>query len=345
MPSVINAANVESVLEMWRREADRGGEPLRIDLAKVGSVERLAGGVLSTALLGSLGDAAVQVELPSGHRRAEWLWASGLAFALANRLGPTYLSGTSAADHTDLRAWRERWRPGMEETWREMLAVSQVSLFSPAEIGESSLAPDLFGPTYAAFVDPHLNQLEDDGQHPITTVVWPWLDRLLPGKLNGESPNARRGFIRDVGEFVTETLLNVADHAVGYEQRRVRSLAQVAVTTGGHGAKLYLSVQDTGPGILTTARPKLADTLWANAADEALMTDLLEGKLPPWGRGRGIGLPEVTATARKRRGQMTIATGRTRCRFGPAGAIVATTGGFDLHGSVVAVMFPIPAAF
>lgn len=137
----------------------------------------------------------------------------------------------------------------------------------------------------------------------------------------------------------------MADHAVGHEQRRVRSLAQVAVTTGGHGTKLYLSVQDTGPGIPTTARPKLADTPWTDIDDSRLMVGLLDGQLPPWGRGRGIGLPEVTETARKRRRQMLVASGRTRCQFGPEGDIVATTCGFDLRGSVVAVMFPIPSAF
>jgi len=61
MPSTISAANVEGILESWRRGANLGADPLHIDLANVASVERLAGGLLSTALLGTLGESPVRV--------------------------------------------------------------------------------------------------------------------------------------------------------------------------------------------------------------------------------------------------------------------------------------------
>lgn len=71
-----------------------------------------------------------------------------------------------------------------------MLAVSQETLFSPADLGETSLVPDLFGPTYAAFIDPYLNQLEANGQHPITTVVWALARPASPGKAKRRFPES-----------------------------------------------------------------------------------------------------------------------------------------------------------
>lgn len=342
-PLEIRASNVETLLQQLDSESARvGTREMHLDLSRVSRIERLAGGLLSNALMGSLGEGPLTVDLDE--HSTDWLWTSGLAFAIANRLGETEIIGSgSSEDVSELRAWRQSWRPGMEVTWREMLTATQSQLFAPPSIGETEAIPDLFGPTFAAFVDPHLNRSDASGAHPIATVIWPWLDRLLPGP--SRQSGARHRYISEVGRFITETVANVSEHAAG-SGYPCRSLAQVSITSGGDGRRLYLSVQDTGPGIATTARPKLDSAEQELVGtDEDLLRMLLSGRLRPWGRSRGLGLPFIARIAKSRGGKMFVATRRSRLSQDSSHGMTASSSDFDLTGTVVAIMLPIPREF
>jgi hypothetical protein len=347
----IRTTAVDDLLANWegnlRAEPDR---PLVLDLAELSQLERVAGLTLSCALLGSLGDAALILKLPP-EPHLDWLLASGLAFAVANRSGRTALESESSSP-PDLRVWKKAWTPGTVAAWKgtqvdaaDPRAKATGTLFAPSSVGEPETVPDLYGPTFAAFVDPHLTRAETH-DHPLSTVVWPWLDRLLPRRPpTWHTKELRRRFIGDVGELLSEVVLNIAEHAAGRGASRLRSLVQVSVTRGGRGSfdRLYLSVQDIGPGIAATARPKVDPTLRATLADHQLVFKLVDGSLPPWGRARGMGLPRVLSICQRHNGSLHVATKTTRLRGGQdANRLVSGPASFCLDGTLVALMLPLP---
>jgi hypothetical protein len=318
---------------------------LCLDLRDMDVVERTAGAILSNALLGSLGDGQLEVYLDEPAR--DWIGTSGLAFALANRSGTTVINGT---EHVKAAGpWTHEWRPGHVEPLRAMLSPARAELFSPGELGETSTPPDLFGPTFAAFVNPHLTRPTTLQRHPLTTLLWPWLDRLIP-RAPGPSvaSERRRLWVADVGRIVDEIVGNVCEHAGHRSGARIRSLVLVSVTRGG-GARstnrLHLCIQDTGPGIPATARPKMSPPIAAALSEAQLVGRLLEGTFAPWGRGRGQGLPRVVEICREREGILRVATKTTRASVdgsavNSAVSVVPTS--FRLDGTVVTLTLPVP---
>ncbi len=333
-----------SVVEGLLDELDAHEDGLSLDLRKIGTIERSAGAVLSNALLGSLGTRPLRVIL--GENPGDWMITSGLAFALANREGPTVIEGVPG----ELREsrWARDWRPGHVEPLRAMMPSGYPKLFEPEQLGETAALPDLFGPTFAAFVNPHLVQPVLQ-RHPLTTLLWPWLDRLVPHSETRSIGRDRRArWIADVGRLVDEVVGNICEHARYMDRRRVYSFVQVSVTRGGGERstnRLHLCVQDTGPGIPATARPKMSPPLAATVTEAQLVGRLLEGSLAPWGRGRGQGLPQVVEICRRMRGTLRVATKTSRASIDAQSEVAAvhiSQVSFRLDGTVLALTVPVP---
>jgi hypothetical protein len=340
-PKRLNATNIEAVLSGL---ASHSGA-LQLDLRELETMERSAASMLGNALLGTLGSRPIELRVSDD--KADWMTASGLAFALANRTGMTQVNGRPAAWLQD-SDWARDWLPGNEAPLEALYQESAPELFDPELVGETALRPDLFGPGFAAFVNPHLTRPSIQ-RHPVTTVIWPWLDRLVPQEQITLTARDRRGnWIADVGRFVDETVSNVCEHARGETRSRLFSMVQVFATRGGSRSsnRLHLSVQDTGVGIAKTARRKLAPRLAASITDDQLLGKLLEGTLAPWGRGRGQGLPRVVEICRRHNGTLRVATKTTRATLGLGqGDTAIRTGAapFRIDGTVVTLSLPVPS--
>jgi hypothetical protein len=337
----LRSDSAEGSLRALQQSYERApGEQLTVDVSALAHLERPAGALLSNLLIGTLGDAAVEVVLPAGEP-LDWLVASGLAFAVANRLGSTRLHGS-----IDLQSeeWRGAWSTGVAASWRNLTGPVEPALFEPDVVGETTLKPDLFGPRYAAFVDAHLSPAESAPSHPLTELIWPWLDRLLPGRRRRPANRTRVAFIAELGRVVAETVGNVREHATGGD-RPLHSLVQLAVTRGGRAShdRLHLIVQDNGPGIAATARPKVAPTLTRSLSDHQLLFKLCDGSLPPWGRARGMGLPTVLQTCRRLDGSLRIWTKNTRVQAESNDSpLTAGDGLVRVDGTVLSMTLPLP---
>lgn len=333
-----------TVVEDLLDRLDVAEERLTLDLRQLDTIERSAGAILSNALVGSLGHRTL--EICAGENADELMRSSGLAFALANRVGTTVIHGRS--DVSPSAGWAREWRPGQLEPLRAMMRPGDAELFEPSELHETAIEPDLFGPTYAAFVNPHLTQPSLQ-HHPLTTLLWPWLDRLIPRRQpRPVDTEARALWVADVGRVVDEVLSNVCEHARHSDGRRIHSLVQVSVTRGGGERstnRLHLCIQDTGPGIPLTARPKIGPAIAAELNETQLVGRLLEGTLSPWGRGRGQGLPRVAEICRRLSGTLRLATKITRATVEGGStneAVLLTPAPFRLDGTVVTLTLPVP---
>lgn len=341
------------VVEDLLDQLDTCDDVLKLDLHEVGTIERGAGAILSNALLGSLGSRPLEIVLDDdgGDEAGDWMTTSGLAFALANREGPTTIHGDP--DEQRQSRWTRDWRPGHVEPLRAMMSRTSEELFGPEELGETTTPPDLFGPTFAAFINPHLTKPHLQ-RHPLTTLLWPWLDRLIPRhKTRPADPDLRVRWVADVGRVVDEIVGNVCEHARHRDGHSVYSLVQVSVTRGGGQRstnRLHLCVQDTGPGIPATARPKISPQLAANLNEHQLIGRLLEGSLAPWDRGRGQGLPQVVDICRRLHGTLRVATKTTRAVLETQSvetqsandAVRTSQVSFRLDGTVVTLTLPVP---
>lgn len=310
---------------------------IQLDLTALSSVERAAGSILACALLGSLGDKPLRVNA-SKEAHLDWLTASGLAFAIANRTGRTDIQG---ADLAGLAAWRETWAPGLGMSY----PTDTGMLFAPEMIGETAIRPDIVGGGFAAFINPHLERRRR-GPHPVATVLWPWLNRLVPHqRVRAVETTRRDQMVTDIGQVVDELVSNVGDHATGGQP--IHSLVQLSVTRGGGKRstnRLHVTVSDTGIGIPATARPRLNALQRSTLADHQLLFKLLDGSLEPWGRGRGQGLPRVTAITRRYDGRLQVATKHVRAALGEGAEpndLSTRTSSFRLDGTVITVTLPL----
>lgn len=310
---------------------------MQLDLTTLSGVERAAGSVLACALLGSLGDKPLQVSA-SKDAHLDWLTASGLAFAVANRSGHT---GVEGADPGALAQWRQDWTPGIGVPYSN----TDGMLFAPEMIGETAIQPDIAGDGFAAFINPHLERRRR-GPHPVATVLWPWLNRLVPQpRLRAADTSPRNRLIADIGHVVDELVTNVGDHASA--GRPIHSLVQLSVTRGGGQRstnRLHVTVSDTGVGIPATARTRLDAAQCSMLTDDQLLFKLLAGSLGPWGRGRGQGLPSVTSVTRRHRGRLQVATKHARATLSESRGnsdLGTQKSEFRLDGTVVTVTLPL----
>lgn len=339
LPETVKEGGVDRLLSDWAEIAEAGEGGVVLDLGRLNHLERTAGAVLTNALFGTLGDLNLSVRLPQGD--ADRVGASGLAFALANRRGPTSLDATPGWAERD--RWRHRWTPGAQLPLFEI--EDSDALFSAVELGEAELNPDVIGQSFAAFVDPHVaGSSRSSENHPTATAIWPWLDRLLPRSRGGRSAfNAsRRRFIADIGRLLSELIVNVGQHA-WLPHRQLHSLVQVSFTRGGSGShdRIYVSVQDNGAGIAATSRPKVAAVTDCPNSDSELVARLVQGTVPPWHCGRGMGLPAVADLIRARDGDLMVASGATRLNVHGAG-VKTEPAAFPMQGTVLVAMLPLP---
>ena len=324
-------------IDAFIRALPVGGDRVLLDLQHIKRVERPAASILSAALLGALGDRPLDVRLPESQELQRRMSASALAFALANRPGRTHFIG----DELDLSQWKRSWSPGSRSQIDRMF--KNVEIFRPDELGESEDEPSLYDRYHAAFVNLH-RAAPARGSTDVTNVVRPWLSRVLPHYMSSRG-EPQRSFIHDMGVVIDELLENVREHATQHvDERHTRSLVQVAVTKGGgvkSSDRLYLSVLDTGPGIAATARHKLDGDRAAILQDGEIVKALFAGKLAGWGRGRGLGLPRVWKCAEAWKGaRIQVATNAER--LSREGGDVRRAGGFDIHGTVIVFMVPLP---
>jgi hypothetical protein len=338
----LNASLVEDLLlEMQSRKGS-----LELDLRKLDTIERAAGAILSNALVGSLGARPLKVFLGGANR--DWMTTSGLAFAVANRSGDTAV--VSESGQPPWAEWRRDWRPGQIEPLKAMMATPAEELFAPEQLGETAVMPDRFASSFAAFINPHLTQPELQ-RHPLTTLLWPWLDRLLPSsQKHSIDREARAAWVADVGSVIDEVLCNICEHARWNDGRRVLSLVQVSATRGGgrrSSNRVHLCVQDNGPGIPATARPKISFVKLSGMSEQQIVACLLEGTLSPWGRARGQGLPRVVDICRRLEGTLRVATKTTRAvvdAHSSNHAVHTSQAGFRLDGTVVTLTLPVPGS-
>ncbi len=334
-PETLTFRSIEGYLE-GLPIAPALSEPLFLDWEKLRRIEAPAASILSQALIGRLGNLPLVIRIPSDLDHLEAVFWSGVRFALANREGPTEVIPELLAEPQ----WRRSWVPGEV---RAMRGLFQQHLFDPQEFG---VKPDIFGRYHAAFINPHRLPAKAANQD-IGSIVRPWLSDVLPNLRNSEvMAPARQHFLFEVTAVIDELLQNVREHArhtsVGSP---TRSLVQISVTLGGGVEsfnRIYISVQDAGPGIVTTARPKIRFSEGAEMSDADLLAHLFTGDLDPWNQGRGMGLPRVwrIVQARKNAG-LWVASNKERLASSE-GSLASIGAGFDIGGSVVVAMIPEP---
>lgn len=337
MPSEVSTVSFRSVDQLVDRldRSARCNEPVELDFGSIRSVSRSAVPLLSNALLrGAVGRAPLRLR---GLSNTDFLVRSGVAFALANREGEV-IGVDSQALH--LPDWRRSWSPGSRAVRRSLhgaVGEKQIELFAPHEVGESADEPSLFGRYYASFINPHLAGAA--GEKPrVTQVVRPWLHRVLPRYLYDEhDARGDDSLIAAVGTLVDELVDNVREHTAS--ERRARSLMQVAITRGKPD-RLYLTVQDTGPGLLNTVREKLTGSS-LDLPRGVLLERLLKGDLPRWGRARGFGLPRVAAVMHARAGTMYIASDAVRLEARCGAAPEVRDDAPEVPGTAITLMLPL----
>jgi hypothetical protein len=263
------------------------------------------------------------VRLPN---KTRWLHLqrAGVMFALANRRAETRLEGTDTPE-IDLPSWRHSWAPAAALGVR---SLGQGSLFSPEAINETSIVPNIAATSHVAFVNPHLAG-STVAETEVREKLRPWLRRLLKARDSRLSPEGR-AFIESVGILVDELVSNVREHAPRDRFDRPSDSLVAVGLTGGTNDLVHVTVMDTGPGIVTTAGPKLPRQL----TDADILRALLLGSHRGWDRGRGLGLPRMWQESERYGGHIFIATGRMRVMV-RRGRIRVTRTGFDLNGSVV----------
>jgi hypothetical protein len=338
-PNRLTTAGVDGYLHAlrhtWHSEAAVG--PVTVDWDELEEVEGVAGQVLAAGLLGTLDDMSLIVRLPQDARRRVSFARSGLLFALANRDSGRTTVIVEGGSPPNLAAWRRSWSPSSPSAF-EYVDLDQQNLFDVAAVNESAYAPNVAGADHAAFVNPHLNDV-GLGETVLRGAAHPWLRHLL-GVGGRQASEEMDVFLSSVGTLVDELINNVREHA----QRDVRgrpseSLVTISVGRSGGPRRLQITVMDTGPGIATTARPKVGAA--ASTTDEQLIRGLLLGSYEGWGRGRGVGLPKVWEVSDHFDGRIYIATGSSRVQV-TGGNVRTSVSSVPLRGTVVAVSVNAP---
>lgn len=328
----LNASNVDDFLaDLTAAPVD---QQLNVDLAGMESLHHGAAVILATGLLGTLGSRPLRVSVRNDRLSETWLERAGLAFSLANRKGETVVAGRSASV-PELDAWRSSWRPGNSRSWRGLNDELPSPLFPPEDYGETPWAPTLFGPDFAAFINPHRSGPVMRGEHPVNRHFWPWLNKLVR-RSSALTKDRRDSIVRDIGVLTDELLMNISEHSV-VRGHPGNSLVHAALTRGGSGSddRLYLCFADTGPGIVSTLSSKLVPA--SVHGDDLLLKGAFEGSLPRWGGGRGLGLPEVLRSCERLGATLEVSTGSLRLTRTVGSEMQVKPQRFNLRGTVVLV--------
>jgi len=343
------------LVALRQRCAARNGEPVDLEWEELSQLlhHSATSALLVNVLLESHGDVNFRLELPEEEPALNLALRAGLAFALANRIGKVEIEGPEGAS-TLLRSptWRRSWTPATRPAWVQLLGPSPEGLAPLAHgngngNGNGNGHPEaadfnhLFGDGRAMFVNPHRSRRSGSAES-VFPLVSRWLNRTAKDlRLEGEPDEKAAVWLSDllgsVRILLDELIQNVRGHATDRRSDPVFSLVRVEIDEEEERPAVAITVQDTGPGIVSTLKPKLR----GERPDTDLMVELFEGELPLWQSARGIGLPKVWKTCMKMEADLTVATGRLRLS-GPAGSGPSCDEGeFDSPGVVVAVRLPL----
>lgn len=313
MPDVhltADAVDAECVEETLRRLTTASSIMLEDNWRASASV-----GLIAAALIGKLRDRPLAIEA-SGPEAVEGALRFGIASALARRDPERTTFKPSAA---------ELGREDLARTWTTGTRSVTEAMFR----GDEALTSDAVGATYATFVNAHLAS-SAEGHADVVFLLRRWLARRLRPQLGTgiEAPTER------VASALTELVANVQQHAARPDGEPADSLLRVAIDD----EHVRSSIADNGQGIVATLSPKLD----IDDTAEGLLQRLLDGALPRWHGGRGMGLPRVADLVREGGGSIRIASGPLRAELSESGA-QAVGNRPDVGGVVAELAFPIRA--
>ncbi len=274
--------------------------------------------LLAAALIGSLRERRVVVDV-TDHDAIEGLLRVGLATALSRRASSRTTFATAARDLD---------RPNLAAVWTSGSRAATEALFAvhdPATVGA-------FGRQYATFVNPHLSS-GAEGHPDVVFLVRRWLTQRLGDALPGPATQA---IVATAGACLDELIGNVQEHAACAQTPYPDCLVRVSVTAG-YGVRF--SVIDNGCGIASSLTSKVADD---GGGDR--LARLIEGELPGWDAGRGIGLTHVRRLVSDVNGTLLIATDHDRLTARANEQPVEIRAPFLLRGTLVDVDLPAPPA-
>ena len=273
--------------------------------------------LLAAALIGSLRDRKVTVDVVDDDA-VESLLRVGLATALSRR----------ARDRTTFaHAARALSRPDLGAVWTSGSRAATEALFAeqdPAGAGA-------FGRRYATFVNPQLSS-GAEGHPDVVFLVRRWLTQRLGEAL--AEPTVR-ALVAAVGASLDELIGNVQEHAACEKTPYPDCLVRVSVTPDDG---IRCSVIDNGVGIAAS----LATKVTGDGSDDPLVR-LIEGQLPGWDAGRGVGLTRVRQIVGEVGGRLLIATDHMRLVATAGESARATDASFALRGTLVDLTLPAPA--
>lgn len=326
-----------------RYEAERG-RALELDWAQLApALERSVwSGMLVNTLLYRLGEAPLKLNLPN-RAALDCALSAGLAFALANRAGTIELDGFSEAPALLCSsAWRRNWTPATRSAWVGLLGESPAGLGANGNghNGHRDIegVEQLFSGNRAMFVNPHRSRRSGSSESAFP-LISRWLSAtMIQYKDDDEARVWRAKVLAAVRVLLDELIQNVRGHATSRRGDPVFSLVKIEISDGD-SPRAQIVVQDTGPGIVATLKPKLKDD---EMPEEELMVELFRGTLPSWHRARNIGLPKVWRTCRQLGAELTLASGSVRLS-GPVGDedFESRLGEFEAPGVVVNIDLPL----
>jgi len=328
-PTRIEASNgATMVAEMdheYRRDPER---PISVNMRHVDAISRPGGALLANVLLTSLSRAKLKLIEPA-KSPVKKLTYSGLGFAFAHRKGETSFTNLTEAE-LQLDKWRLPWTPARKNPE-----------FDPQDAPEEA-DPAFFEKAHAAFVNPHATARRRH-RRDVPYRVQGWLYSVLPPRAGGLDANGKPGFLEQLQELVYELVDNVAEHAWPADAPEPCSLVQVAVARGNDHEirdRIWVVVLDTGPGIATTAVPKIGDV---DLSREELLKGLMCGKvLQTNDRARGLGLPRVAKICgRWRDSRLQIFTENLRIQI-DNGDIQSSTTTWYVKGTIIIARFATP---
>lgn len=293
-----------------------------LDLALHDPPEPIAGAVFAQAMLRVRDDVNFVVHLPEDATMISSLIRTGVASALVRRRGCiSFEPPTNPIAEKEL--WLN-WTPAARE---------MVPMFGVEESGRG-----LFGPDHALFVNPHLTT-EPEGPASVTRLVERWLTQIVGADF--DPAHVRQA--TTVPVFTIDQLVrNVSEHAITAAHPTIDSMVSLEIVLGEAGRHLRVTVLDTGAGVVGTLRPKLS-TNYDLPTDEVVLSELLAGGLPGWGRGRGFGLSAIAGKVLERpHSSLELWTGATRVRVDDA--VEAGPAGAEIAGTVLSVLFPLSAS-
>jgi hypothetical protein len=294
-------------------------EAVRVKFDLERDPDPIATAVFAQAMLSMRHDLRLVVDLNDEPETLRSLVRGGVVSALWRRPGISWERAPGT-----LGPWG-RWH-----TWTPGARAVMAPMFAEEKESDS-----LFGPEHAVFINPHLTT-EPFRQASVTPLIRRWLTQVVAPGLDDQEHHI---YVEAPLFAIDQLVHNVREHAITPHNRSlVDSVVSVEVLTGVHGRCLRIGVLDTGAGIAATLRPKL----FAEArGDGELITALLEGELPGWDRGRGLGLATIAALIADQPGaSLDIWSGEARVR---AEATVVEQLAPEVTGTVVNAFFPLPA--